>query len=343
MTVDLLYDKYSTPYDYFVALQSGYAIREKPNPKAKRLKSAAYASRWKLLAEVKGTDDKVWYRLDLGKGKIGYIMGKAGKARTFQLAEALRRAEAYKAVADEPNTVHITNYKNAAGKCPAIPGHSNADKYGNRRDQAAPALETPDAKTPSRYLPDGLVGELLASDDTTKTAQVYFPTYNETWYVPLKFLQHKKDSISELTQLAVVDRNNQNIIVLQYDGGWKIVSMSFVSTGKNTGVSIPTPLGDFVAQAKANKFYYYADGTTTIDGYAPYAVRFSAGGYLHGVPRNIKIDPDTGKMIVPGTAESNGTLGTTPQSHMCVRNYTSHALFMYKWIKLGKAGVIVIE
>ena len=55
------------------------------------------------------------------------------------------------------------------------------------------------------------------------------------------------------------------------------------------------------------------------------------------------IDPDTGKMIVPGTAESNGTLGTTPQSHMCVRNYTSHALFMYKWIKLGKAGVIVIE
>jgi len=115
-----------------------------------------------------------------------------------------------------------------------------------------------------------------------------------------------------------------------------------VSTGKSGGYSVKTPLGDFMAQQKVSKFYYYKDGTKELEGYAPYAVRFSAGGYLHGVPRKFKFDA-AGKRIDPGPAESLRTLGTTPQSHMCVRNYTSYAKFIYDWFRKGQCAVIVIE
>ncbi|MGL4671009.1 L,D-transpeptidase, partial [Cetobacterium sp.] len=73
---------------------------------------------------------------------------------------------------------------------------------------------------------------------------------------------------------------------------------------------------------------------TEIDGYAPYASRFSGGGYIHGVPVNL---PRT-EMI-----EYSQTLGTTPRSHMCVRNATSHAKYIYEWAEINKGLVIVIE
>jgi hypothetical protein len=90
------------------------------------------------------------------------------------------------------------------------------------------------------------------------------------------------------------------------------------------------------------KFLYYHDGTTDIAGYAPYTIRFSGGGYLHGVPRVYGKD-EFGNLVDPGHAESLRSLGTTPRSHMCVRNYTSHAKFLYDWVDIGSCAVIVIE
>lgn len=58
------------------------------------------------------------------------------------------------------------------------------------------------------------------------------------------------------------------------------------------------------------------------------------GAYLHGVPVNY---PDN-KLI-----EYSWTLGTTPRSHMCVRNATSHAKFMYDWAEVEKTLVIVFD
>ena len=341
VAVKLLYTKYATPLDYFVVLH-GTSVREMPNPKAKSLKKAGSASRLPLIAEVQGTDGKLWYRVKIDNS-VGYVPLTAGSVRTFQLDQALERVKTMKKYADMPGTVHVNNYKNRAGKVPPI-DDKPTDKYGYRRDQGAPAYLSPTSAKPSRYLPDGMVGEKLGVSGTFM--QVYFPYFDEVWYVPTKFLDANDDAIKTLTQVAVVDRKNQNVIVMQYaENQWQIVSMNFVSTGKNTGYSLPTPLGDFAAIGKVPKFYYYNDGTETIGGYAPYAVRFTGGAYLHGVPRGVNVDPVTKKVIqpLPPTRESNGTLGTTPQSHMCVRNYTSHALFLYEWMKIGSAAVIVIE
>ena len=65
-----------------------------------------------------------------------------------------------------------------------------------------------------------------------------------------------------------------------------------------------------------------------------YASRFTNGAYIHGVPVN-----------APGTEiiEWSWSLGTTPRSHMCVRNATSHARFIYDTMPLLATLVVVIE
>ena len=51
----------------------------------------------------------------------------------------------------------------------------------------------------------------------------------------------------------------------------------------------------------------------------------------------------SGKRSDPKPAEALRTLGTTPQSHMCVRNFTSYAKFIYDWYVKGACAVIVLE
>ena len=95
-----------------------------------------------------------------------------------------------------------------------------------------------------------------------------------------------------------------------------------------------TPLGLFLIQEKKSRMVFLKDGSSAVGGYAPYASRFTTGAYIHGVPVN-----------VPRTAmiEYSYTLGTTPRSHLCVRNATSHAKFVIVWAPVEQALVGVIE
>ena len=87
-------------------------------------------------------------------------------------------------------------------------------------------------------------------------------------------------------------------------------------------------------QEKKRKMYFLKDGGSKTAGYAPYASRFTNGAYIHGVPVNL-----------PATAEIeySWSLGTTPRSHMCVRNATSHAKFVYEYLPAESSLVVVIE
>lgn len=344
LTVGLSYSKYATSMNYFVALKSG-KVYSKPDANAKKLLSFTLGTRYRTDREVLGTDGKTrWYHVlwsDKKGSHDGYIRESSGKARSFRLGLMLDRAKALKENTDTANTVYITNYKNGNGKPLLLPGGREEDPAGNRRDQSAPAYQEPSTKSSFRYAPDGLLGTRLeTSGNLTK---VFFPTFGEARWVPAKYLSKSPDCITTLRQVVVVDRSNQNAAAFEYSqDGWKLISMTFVSTGKSGGYSLKTPLGDFMAQDRYSKFYYYKDGTTNIEGYAPWAVRFSGGGYLHGVPRKSTYD-DNGIRHDPLPGESLSTLGTTPQSHMCVRNYTSYAKFIYDWYVKGACAVIVLE
>ena len=92
---------------------------------------------------------------------------------------------------------------------------------------------------------------------------------------------------------------------------------------------------------KRSSFLYYRDGTKIISGYAPYAIRFTGGMYLHGIPVNFKYIE--GKRVNPGLRETSSTIGTIPLSHGCVRNNTSHAKFLYDWLDMGESVIIIID
>ena len=78
----------------------------------------------------------------------------------------------------------------------------------------------------------------------------------------------------------------------------------------------------------------HIDGSKETGGFAPYASRFTNGGYIHGVPVNAPR-----KSLI----EYSPTLGTTPRSHMCVRNATSHAKFVYDWAPVNETIVFVFD
>lgn len=341
LTVNLQYSKYAMPLDYFVSLATGY-VRAQPDTSAKKLATFSFSQRHEATARVLGADGKTeWIAVkwsDKAGEHSGYVRAATGSVRHFRLDQALTRAENLKEQADGAGTVHVVNYKNVNGLPPALPNGKTSDSFGNRQNQAAPAYADAASWSVVRYAPDGLVGQVWAHQNGR--AQVYFPSFGKAYWVPEGYLN--SDSIGTLTQTFVVDRANQNIAVLEWHNGWQLVGLSVVSTGKQGGYSLPTPLGDFVTQGKSTRFYYYQDGTTNIDGYAPWALRFSGGGYLHGVPRRIHMDAN-GNWNDPGPAESLSTLGTTPQSHMCVRNFTSFAKFMYDRFVPNGSAVIVFE
>ena len=91
---------------------------------------------------------------------------------------------------------------------------------------------------------------------------------------------------------------------------------------------------DRLDQQKKTRMVFLKDGSAETGGYAPYASRFTNGAYIHGVPVNA---PRT-SMI-----EYSWSLGTTPRSHMCVRNATSHYKFVFDWAPTERSLVVVIE
>lgn len=119
------------------------------------------------------------------------------------------------------------------------------------------------------------------------------------------------------------------------DSVWLVRSMNPATTGLHKPpYQQETPLGMFVIQEKKVKMYFLVDGTTQTGGFAPYASRFTNGGYIHGIPVN-----EPRKALI----EYSPSLGTTPRSHMCVRNATSHAKFVFDWVPAEQTIVFVIE
>lgn len=232
----------------------------------------------------------------------------------------------------------IQNYKNENGAAPLVENaerdeyHNFVDRYGVGRYQSAPLYSAGDMTYPQRYARDGSLGKIIEGEgDMMRVDMLYI---GSEWLIPNKYI--KILGTGEMNKAVFVDRTNQNISTLErVDSVWLVRSMNPTSTGLHRPPFMyETPPGIFVIQEKIPRMIYYRDGTSALGGYAPYASRFSGGAYLHGVPINL---PRT-EMV-----EFSPTLGTTPRSHMCVRNATSHALFIYNWAPDEETVVFVFD
>ncbi len=337
----LKYDKYPLTYTYLLVQNESVKIRKGPSASETVLKAAPKNEKLNYIETVVKDDGK-WYHVtwqEKDRQYFGFVHSEAVTKRSFEfdrMHETILRAEK---TAEKGDLTYISNYHNGKGWAPLYQG-GELDKIGGRRSQSAPGYPDPSNLNEFNYLGDGtLVRVLTTGAQYTRVALV---KDERVYFVPNKYVVTPA-AVSSIRKAIVIDRANQNEAAFEKIGQeWKVVSYTLATTGTTGKYHQPTPLGYFYGIEKRERFYYYKDGTTTIQGYAPWAIRFAGGAYLHGVPVNYKYDSE-GNRVDPGKIEYSRTLGTVPLSHKCVRNYTSHAKFLYDWYTPGEMIVIVME
>lgn len=233
----------------------------------------------------------------------------------------------------------LQNYRNRNGEAPLVVSFRRneykrvADTLGVERYQSVPLYIPGDTVTPVRYGRDGSLVMYLGYEG--RYAKIATLNRDEIRQVPLKYVKVLPDTLV-FNKIIFVDVTNQNATALEKaEKKWLVRSMNPVTTGKHGPPYMQeTPLGIFVIQEHKPKMIYLKDGKDEHGGFAPFASRFTNGGYIHGIPVN---EPHTDLI------EFSPSLGTVPRSHMCVRSATSHARFIYDWAVPKATLVIVIK
>lgn len=343
--IGLKYEEYHIYYDYLLVLQKAN-IRQEPHLGGEIIVTRDPMDKLSLISEVRegltqGQDRDSWYQVaweEEGETRRGFIHTSLGEPRYFQFDKMVEVIHNLNQASSIGPMGYISNYKNVNGWVPLFQGKT-LDSFGYRRSQSAAGYEEPNLSSNFRYIPDGMLLNVLEQKDGFSKVEIM--GFEGLYWVKDKYI-NTKTPLEKLNKVIVVDRKFQNEGVFELeDDQWTLVSYSFASTGKKGYYSLETPLGYYMAIQKRDKFLYFKDGTTQIAGYAPYAIRFSGGGYIHGVPIDYILRD--GKRIDPGMREYLHTIGTIPRSHMCVRNFTSHAKFLYEWADIGETVVIIIE
>ncbi len=344
--VSLAYDRYLTTYTYLFVEKEAVNIRSGPSVADTVLREAFYGERLDYLESVyiaaESGRTEQWFHVKWekdGEPQFGFVSSENVTERLFQFDKmegAVKHAESY---AEKGELTYISNYQNRNGYAPLYKGKT-VDGEGNRRSQSAPGYISLSDKENFIYIGDGvLVRHLFTNGDYAKVELV---DSGEQYYVSVAYIP-RDHKIHNLNKVIVVDVTNQNEAVYEKTSGeWTLISYTQATTGTTGRYSQPTPPGYYFAMERRSQFYYVEDGTTRIQGYAPYAIRFAGGAYVHGVPVNYRYAAD-GTRITPPTQEYSRTIGTVPLSHKCVRNYTSHAKFLYDWFSPGETVVIVTE
>lgn len=244
------------------------------------------------------------------------------------------------AMADGGNWGILSNYRNMNKEAPTVSDFVRndygrvSDQHGVERYQSAPLYAADGDTLLTRYGRDGWIVKLPESD-TVDMVRVQGVSFEGEYLVPNRYVISWRDSV-KFDKVIAVDVTNQNIATLEKSGDeWHVLSMNPATTGVHRPpYAHETPVGVFAMQEQKEKMYYTRDGTSEIAGFAPYASRFTNGGYVHGVPTQYP-----NKSII----EYSQTLGTVPRSHMCVRNASSHSKFVYDWANVRETVVIVID
>ena len=235
----------------------------------------------------------------------------------------------------------LQNYKNRNGEAPLVKNFVRniynrvADTLGVERYQSVPLYFINDSLVAERYGRDGSLVKVINNIDSSNFVQIENCNFEGEWLVPKKYIKILSDTVV-FRKAIFVDRINQNISTLEkVDSIWFVRSMNPATTGiRRPPYAQVTPVGLFVIQERKPKMIFLKDGSDETGGFAPWASRFTNGAYLHGIPVNV---PRTEPI------EFSWSLGTTPKSHMCVRNATSHSKFIYDWASVDSSVVFIFD
>ncbi len=345
LSMELKYDDHYVGVQYVLVRKSNVAIRATPSTDGKVLKKPTLYERFTFVETIecisKAQTKDQWVHVMWSEGgsrKFGFVSSDKVTVRKFRFADMYKKVLSLEKEFFGGTISYVNNYKNMTGTAPTYKG-GEVDKLGNNRDQSSPAYNTASVGTEFTYVRDGNLLKVMEKQNAMYKVKVI--STGKTCWIPEKYVPAWKKT-GPLTKAVVIDLKNQTEVLFEkIEGQWTVVSYTLATTGAKAEHKLETPVGSYFAIEKRDKFMYLNDVTKEVDGYAPYAVRFTGGAYIHGVP--VKYKFQNGRRIDPGMIETSRTLGTIPLSHQCVRNFTSHAKFVRDWTEVGRTAIIVIE
>ena len=337
LTFNFGYDKHSPrDMDEFVFIKTATSIRKEPNSNAKVIKSATYSQKYKTTGIVKtnsGNKSDEWYEVFFDN-QLGYIPKSAVEKREFDWNDMMKKVDKKnkfikEAVSANKKIYVLDDYVPLGG------GESGKrDKFGNRANQSEFGYIDKSFKDYIN-IPDRTI--MVVEEENDKYVKVKIDAYdNGVYYLKPSSKKYLKEAgiTGEVSRFIYVDRSSQNEMIIEKSGnGWNVVTSSFVTTGKDAGNSFATPYGTFLIAYSKPVMSYTGSGGGVV-GDAKYAVRFSGGGYMHGIP-SVFEPKNTREQRKAATAKK---IGTYPESHKCIRHYDDQIKFIYEWLGNSSPG-----
>ena len=337
LTFNFGYDKHSPrDMDEFVFIKTATSIRKEPNSNAKVIKSATYSQKYKTKGIVKtnvGNKSDEWYEVFFDN-QLGYIPKSAVEKREFDWNDMMKKVDKTnkfikEAVSANKKIYVLDDYVPLGG------GESGKrDKFGNRANQSEFGYIDKSFKDYIN-IPDRTI--MVVEEENDKYVKVKIDAYdNGVYYLKPSSKKYLKEAgiTGEVSRFIYVDRSSQNEMIIEKSGnGWNVVTSSFVTTGKDAGNSFATPYGTFLIAYSKPVMSYTGSGGGVV-GDAKYAVRFSGGGYMHGIP-SVFEPKNTREQRKAATAKK---IGTYPESHKCIRHYDDQIKFIYEWLGNSSPG-----
>ena len=337
LTFNFGYDKHSPrDMDEFVFIKTATSIRKEPNSNAKVIKSATYSQKYKTTGIVKtnvGNKSDEWYEVFFDN-QLGYIPKSAVEKREFDWNDMMKKVDKTnkfikEAVSANKKIYVLDDYVPLGG------GESGKrDKFGNRANQSEFGYIDKSFKDYIN-IPDRTI--MVIEEENDKYVKVKIDAYdNGVYYLKPSSKKYLKEAgiTGEVSRFIYVDRSSQNEMIIEKSGnGWNVVTSSFVTTGKDAGNSFATPYGTFLIAYSKPVMSYTGSGGGVV-GDAKYAVRFSGGGYMHGIP-SVFEPKNTREQRKAVTAKK---IGTYPESHKCIRHYDDQIKFIYEWLGNSSPG-----
>ena len=218
--------------------------------------------------------------------------------------------------------------------------YSKKDKFGNRSNQSIKGYEKSNKEGEYINIPDRTLFRVLGEENGM--IKIETPMYGGPYYIDKKDnVMQKANITSKVNKFVAIDPESQAEVIFERVGNsnkFNVVTYSFVTTGVDNGYSsYETPHGAFlVAFTRPYMLFtgHAREGDTrksagkaglVIAGQADYAVRFSGGAYMHGIPASFGASRGT-------KAYTASKIGTYKESHKCVRHYDDQIKYIVDWI-----------
>ena len=217
---------------------------------------------------------------------------------------------------------------------------SKKDKFGNKNNQSIIGYTNSKKEGEIINIPDQTIFRIIGEENNM--LKIETPFYGGPYFIEkVQGTYQKVENIKEeVNKFIAIDPSSQTEVLFQRipeTQKYEVITYSYVTTGKDGYGSYETPHGAFLIaftrpymtftrHARPGDKTIPGRSDLAVAGSAKYAVRFSGGGYMHGIPTNFNfkgstLDTETAKKI-----------GTYKESHKCVRHFDDQIEFIVKWI-----------